>query len=193
MAEDILRFEGLKLGGGSTMGCVKTQKVFSPALGRMVVRCAEYDKGGLSLGAFRIPGVDFGQIKDTLITGGVAVGGAVITGKTVGYLVPLVKIDPASKWMPIIEIGTGIILGVVVSKLTKKPDLGAALAIGPVVVNGLRLVTGILATDKGMGRLGRPPVYTREQLASVIEQGAFPPETMYDREYSQQQVPAFVA
>jgi hypothetical protein len=149
----------------------------------MVVRCKEYDKGGLSLGAFRIPGVDFGQIKDTLITGGVAVGGAVITGKAVAYLVPLVKIDPASKWMPVIEIGTGIALGVVVSKLTKKPDLGAALAIGPVVVNGLRLVTGILATDKGMGRMGRPPVYTREQLAGVIPQEAFPPEGMYDTGY----------
>lgn len=192
--EDILRFEGLKLGGGSTMACKRRKNVYSPALGRMVSRCAEFDKGGFSLGAFRIPGVDFGQIKDTLITGGVAVGGAVITGKAVAYLVPLVKIDPASKWMPLIEIATGIALGVVVSKLTKKPDLGAALAIGPVVVNGLRLVTGILSTKTGIsGYYVRPPVQSREQLASVIEQSGFPPEGMYDREYTEQESPSWAA
>lgn len=184
--EKILRFEGLKLGGGSTMGCERTKMVYSPALGRTVRRCAQFSKGGSMLGAFRIPGVDIGQIKDTLITGGVAVGGAVVTGKAVAYLLPMVKIDPASKWRPVIEIGVGIGLGIVVSKLTKKADLGAAFAIGPVVVNGLRLVSGILATGNGIGRI-QPPVYSREQLASIIEQSGFPPEGMYDTQYSEQE------
>jgi len=191
--EDILRFEGLKL-GGSTMGCKRTKKVFSPALGRMVVRCAEFDKGGFSMGALRIPGVDFGQIKDTLITGGVAVGGAVMTGKVVAYIAPLVKLDPESlkpeevqrskTWLPVFEIATGIGLGILVTKLTKKPDLGAALAIGPVVVNGLKIVSGILATNNGISGLRRAGLPGRQPLGAVIEQQAFPPEGMYDRQYA---------
>lgn len=160
------------------MACKRRKMVWSGALNKMVSRCAAFDTSGL--GAFAIPGVDFGQIKDTLITGGVAVGGAVLAGKTVAYLVPLVKIDPASRWLPVLEIGVGIGWGIAVSKLTKKPDLGAALAIGPVVVNGLRIVSGILATNKGLS--GRPPVYTREQLGVMQEQGAFPPSFMYEEE-----------
>lgn len=160
------------------MGCKRRKMVWSGAMNKMVSRCAAYDtKGGL--GAFAIPGVDFGQIKDTLITGGVAVGGAVLAGKTVAYLVPLVKIDPASRWLPVLEIGIGIGWGIAVSKITKKPDLGAALAIGPVVVNGLRIVSGILAANN-KELSGRPPVSTQEQLGAMQEQGAFPPTFMYD-------------
>jgi len=97
--------------------------------------------------------------------------------------VPLVKIDPASRWLPVLEIGVGIGWGIAVSKLTKKPDLGAALAIGPVVVNGLRIVSGILAKKTELS--GRPPVSTREAqeaLGVMQEQGAFPPSFMYDEE-----------
>lgn len=194
-AEDVLRFEGLNLGGGNTMGCKRKKRVYSAALGREVLRCAEYDKGGLSFGAFRIPGVNIGQIKDTLITGGVAVGGAVVTRKAVTYLAPMVNIDSTSKWMPVIEIGAGIGLGIVVSKLTGKADLGAAFAIGPVVVNGLKLVSGILAIDNGLGRI-RAAQAQAQALGVVQDMAAFPPGDMYDRSYSeaaQQQYPMWAA
>lgn len=185
------------------MGCKRTKMVWSGSLQKMVRRCAAFDtKSGLGFGAFRIPGVDIGQIKDTLITGGVAVGGAVVTGKVVAYIAPFVKLDPESlkpeevkrskTWLPVFEIVTGIGLGIVISKLTKKADLGAAFAIGPVVVNGLKLATGILAPGNGIGRI-RPPVYSREQLASIIEQSGFPPEGMYSTQYSEQEVPGWVA
>lgn len=192
-AEDILRFEGLKL-GGSTMGCIRKKRVYSSALGRDVIRCAEFSKGGLGFGAFRIPGVDIAQIKDTLITGGVAVGGAVVTQKAVGYLAPLVNIDSTSKWLPVFEIGTGIFLGVILSKVTKKADLGAAFAIGPVVVNGLKLVSGLLQPNSGVGRMIAAQAQQAHQLGVVQDMAAFPPEGMYDRSYSeaaQAQYPAW--
>lgn len=188
--ENILRFEGLGIGGGSKMACKRKKAYFSPSLGRDVMRCAEYDKGGLNLGAFSIPGVNINQIKDTFITGGVAVGGAVITGKAVTWLAPMVNIDSTSKWLPAIEIGTGIILGVVIGKVTNKPDLGAAFAIGPVVVNGLKLVTDIMAPENGLGRI----MQRQRQLGVVQDMAAFPPMNMYDKSYSeaaQQQYPAW--
>lgn len=175
--EEILRFEGLKL-GGSTMACKRKKRVYSKALGREVMRCAEFDKGGLGFGKFRIPGVNINQIKDTLITGGVAVGGAILTSKAVNYLAPMVGIDTGSKWMPVIEIGTGIALGVGIGKVMRKPDLGAAFAIGPVVINGLRLASGIISTDVTLGNVPRLP------LGVVQEQAAFPPGYMYDKSYS---------
>ena len=192
--ENILRFEGLGTGGGSTMACIRKKRVFSPSLGRDIMRCAEYEKkGGLNLGAFKIPGVNIGQIKDTLITGGVAVGGAVVTGKAVIWFAPMVNIDSTSKWLPAIEIATGIILGVVLGKVTNKPDLGAAFAIGPVVVNGLKIVTGIMAPGNGLGRMLRQTA-RQPQLGVVQDMSAFPPQNMYDRSYSeagQEQYPAW--
>lgn len=161
------------------MGCKRKKRVYSKALGREVMRCAEYDKGGLGLGKFRIPGVNINQIKDTLITGGVAVGGAILTSKAVNYLAPMVGIDTGSKWMPVIEIGTGIALGVGIGKVMRKPDLGAAFAIGPIVINGLRLASGIISTDISLASIPIPA------LGVVQDQAAFPPDTMYDKSYSE--------
>ena len=198
MPEEILRFEGLKLGGSKMRGdCIRKKRVYSLALGRYVMRCAEYDKGGImGLGAFKIPGIDINQVKDTLITGAVAVGGAVATGKTIAYIGPHLKLDPASKWRPVIEIVTGIALGVLVGKATKKPDLGAALAIGPVVVNGLRLASGIMSTSVPMGQLRSPALSgaRRQALGVIQDKAAFPPQYMYDNAFlsdAQNQVPVW--
>lgn len=193
--EEILRFDGLKL-GGNKMQCIRKKRVYSPALGRYTMRCAEYSKGGINLGAFKIPGIDINQVKDTLITGAVAVGGAVAAGKTVAYIGPMVKLDPASKWRPVIEIATGIALGVVVGKAANKPDLGAALAIGPVVVNGMRLLSGIMSTDTPLAGLRNRALAgrTRQSLGVVQDKAAFPPLYMYDNAFlsdAQNQVPVW--
>ena len=195
--EEILRFDGLKLGGKGKMGCIRRKRVYSPALGRYIMRCAEFSKGGImGLGAFKIPGVNINQVKDTLITGAVAVGGAVATRKTIAYIAPMLKLDPASKWRPVIEIVTGIALGAVVGKATKKPDLGAALAIGPIVVNGLSLVSGIMSTGVPLAGMTRPALAgnRRQTLGVIHDKAAFPPGYMYDNSFlsnAQEQSPAW--
>jgi hypothetical protein len=47
-------------------------------------------------------------------------------------------------------MGTGIVLGLLIAKFTKKVDIGVAFAIGPIVTGTLDLVKSV-ATMSGMG------------------------------------------
>lgn len=163
--------------------CIRKKRVRSAASGKMVKRCAEFSGGSLgTLGALPF---DFGALKGTLLTGAVAVGGAVLAAKGVGYLAPMIKLDPASNWIMLLEITLGVVAGYVVGKYAKQPDLGAAVALGPVVVNGLRLVGMFLspASDRLAGR--RPNVRASQPLGAVVPADTFP-EWMYTSPYQNQ-------
>jgi len=122
------------------------------------MRCASYggSGGGLGGGLMGFGGkfpIDIAQVKDTLITGGVAVGGAVAARKGAAYLIGLYdKVDDPKPWSAgtkvwvtrIIEVGGGLVLGVVVAKYFNQQEYGAALAVGPVVLNGFDIAIDIL-------------------------------------------------
>jgi len=104
----------------------------------------------------------------------------------------MIKVDPGSNWIMALEVIVGLLAGYAVGKYAKQPDLGAAVALGPVVVNGLRLVGMFLAPSGGVsGR--RPNVRASKSLGAVVPGGAFP-EWMYQSPYLNQiseQVPAW--
>lgn len=160
--------------------CIRKKRVFSSRLGRNVLRCAEFSGSG-GLGAMPI---QFDQIKDTLLTGGLAIGGAVVVNKAVAYVAPYINIDPADpkheKWVAALEIITGVGAGWAVGKYGGKPEIGAAIAIGPVVVNGLKLVGWIItpAPTEALAGAGAYPYQQpyRPGLGVPISQEEFPPD-----------------
>ena len=193
---EVLLFEGIprRKGGNISMfgkRCVKTKRVRSAATGKMIKRCAEFSGGSLgSLGALPF---DFEALKGTLLTGAVAVGGAVVVAKGVGYLAPMIKLDPASSWIMVLEVALGLLAGYAVGKYANQPDLGAAVALGPVVVNGLRLVGMFLSPDSMSLAGRRPNVRASQPLGAVVPAGTFP-DWMYQSDYQDQinkQMPAW--
>lgn len=180
---EVLLFEGIpRKGGNNSMfgkRCVRTKRVRS-ASGKMVKRCAEFSGG--SLGALGALPFDLEALKGTLLTGAVAVGGAVLAAKGVGYLAPMIKLDPASKWIMVLEVAVGLLAGYAVGKYAKQPDLGAAVALGPVVVNGLRIVGMFLAPASNSLAGRRPNVRASQPLGAVVPQGTFP-TWMYESPY----------
>ena len=72
------------------------------------------------------------------MTGGIAVGGAILTEEVFKRIAARY---PMEGWKyAVAEIATGLALGIAIGKILKKPKLAAIIAIGPVVVGGLRLL-----------------------------------------------------
>lgn len=142
--------------------------------------------GGLS-GKFPI---DLDQIKDTFITGGVAVGGAVASRKGVAWLIGLYDSEENPKeWSPetkiwvtrILEVAGGIGLGVVVAKYGGKQDIGGAIAVGPVVLNLFDIVTEVLAGDAEVAGWYDPALAGRADpaLAGMVNMQDWIPPGMF--------------
>lgn len=198
---EVLLFEGINgsRGGRSVFGkrCLRTKRVRSSATGKMVTRCAEFSGGSLgSLGALPF---DLEALKGTLLTGAVAVGGAVLAAKAGAWIAPMLKFDPTKtstpKWMMVIEVVIGLVAGYAVGKYAKQPDLGAAVALGPVIVNGLKVAGMFLQPTASSAIAGHYAANARaaEQLGAVVPAGQFP-EWMYQSDYMNQvknQVPAW--
>lgn len=197
---EVLLFEGIQGGGRSVFGkrCLRKKRVRSSATGKMVTRCAEFSGGSLgSLGALPF---DLEALKGTLLTGAVAVGGAVLAAKAGAWIAPMLKFDPTKtstpKWMMVIEVVIGLVAGYAVGKYAKQPDLGAAVALGPVVVNGLKVAGMFLqpaASSAIAGHYADQARAAAERLGAVVPGGQFP-EWMYQSEYMNQiknQVPAW--
>lgn len=205
---EILLFEGLpprRRGGRSVFGksCIRNKRVYSPRLGRNVIRCAEFSGGGTSLGSLGALPISLEQIKSTALTGAVACGGAVVANKAMAYFAPMIKLDPLNpkdqKWIGALEVLTGIGLGYGIGKFARQPDLGAAVAVGPIMFNGLKvlgyLITPPIKKEKEEAVSGYyPPAVPAGDLGVTIPQDQWPPAWMYESPYldqARQQAPAW--
>lgn len=162
--------------------CRRKKRVYSSYFGRNVMRCASYGgSGGAGLMGFggKFP-IDIAQVKDTLITGGVAVGGAVVSRKAAGYLIGFYdKPDDPKPWSAgtklwvtrIVEVGTGLVLGVVVAKYFNQQEYGASLAVGPVVLNGFEIVIDMLE-EMGDGNESTAGMYYDPALGGYVNPAA---------------------
>ena len=188
--EEVLLFSGIPSmrGGSSVLGrrhCTRKKRVYSKANRKYVMRCANFSggKSGKSLGSMGALPFNIEQLKGTLLTGAVAVGGAIVAGKAVAYLAPMIKIVPGSKWIMALEVIVGLLGGYAVARFAKQPDLGAAVALGPVIVNGLRIV-GPLLTPAGAPVAGAP-VRASQPLGVTVPAGQLP-EWMWEDPYLQE-------
>lgn len=104
----------------------------------------------------------FSSIKGVVITGVIAAGGAVTTDRVFAMMQKRFGLEGYQAI--IAKMATGIALGLLVAKILKKPQLGAAFAIGP-IVSGVSDIVNALTTPpgevEGMGYItsGPAPVY----------------------------------
>jgi len=169
---------------GRLRECVEWQEVYSPALGKYVRRCAAYAPkgGGLSgLGQLDIArsfGLDPEVIKNTAINGGFAAGGAWLAQKFTNWLATVGKEEgeePRFKGTlyDVVMILAGIAIGAFVGKAFRRPQIGLAMATGPAVVVGLRVLgqivgetsTAASAATEGLGIITATPTKEFEPAA----------------------------
>lgn len=151
--------------------CVRRKRVYSPVLGRNVLRCAQFSGDGGLFGIFDKFPLPIDQIKSAFVTGGLAVGGAVGARKIISYVAPMLKMDDKPKVVMLLEIAAGVVMAVVVGKYIGKPEFGAALAVGPVVLNGMALLGEFMPELAAPGIAG---------LGVVVDQEGWVPEEMFE-------------
>lgn len=125
--------------------CRSWKNVYSPQTGGMVRRCRSWSTGGLgSLGD--LPGLGqattltgtMKSVQGVLMTGAIAAGGAILTDRVFSMVADKLNLSGYTQYLA--EAATGVALGIVIGKVTKKPKLGAAVAIGPVVLAALKIL-----------------------------------------------------
>jgi len=159
------------MSGARGNACAEWKNVYSEATGGYIRRCARMARSRRrrSLGEIALgnPGTLSGTMRDVkgvLVTGAIAVSGAVITDKVFNLIA---KNWPVTGWKRYLgEAATGIALGILVGKFLKRPRLGAAIAIGPVVVAGLKATAELMnagplspASTAGLGMMSIDPYY----------------------------------
>jgi hypothetical protein len=144
MDDSVLLFHGI---GNSTCGsCAAGRKrMAKKSYGRVPVKRRRRGRGmrGVSsignmrgLGASASMRDTIGAVKGIVMTGAMAGAGAVISNKVWKYIAEAGGLSTTAtpKWVPFANMATGIAIGLIISKLLKKPALGVAFATGAVAV-----------------------------------------------------------
>ena len=122
--------------------------------------CAKY--GGLGFSGMGSVGglgqatglkANLSSVQGVLITGAVAAGGATITEMLFKEIKKYVTLEGYVG--DAAEMAVGIAVGIVIGKYLKKPKIGAAFAIGPIVNVGLRIFGQIMGEGPAVAGLGR--------------------------------------
>jgi len=82
----------------------------------------------------------FSAIKEVVYTGAIAGAGAIATDKVWNMIGGKLSLTNEAKALA--KMATGVALGLVIAKLLKKPKIGTAFAIGPIVVGVVDLLKG---------------------------------------------------
>lgn len=164
MSEQILLMSGINNGGSNKMSC---KIKFDERSGTYVKRCSKKRKksgffGSLGAGGGFFEGV---TIKQIVYTGGLGAAGAIMTNKAWEYLSKYLVTGEGIAQKPIFEAGgmvesfakmsVGALMALLVAKLAKKPNLGIALATGPIVAGLTTLVGDVLSETTGTTGIGR--------------------------------------
>lgn len=149
---------------------------FDPVSGRYVRRATRRRRArkvsGLgALGSFgQATGLKatLASVKGVLITGSIAAAGAIVTDQVYDKIGA--SLNLAGWKRDLAKIATGIALGIIIAKFTKKPKLAAAFAIGPIVVGAMRLFGDIMQSPavSGLGLTAFTPASAYESMYSPL-------------------------
>ncbi len=151
-ATELLLLHGLE-GGSQKMASKRASygaSRYDPATNMYVSRSTGRKRSrrvsGLgSLGAFgqssSLKGM-LGGVKGVLITGSIAAGGAILTDRVFDKVAEKWEIEGWKR--DAAKMAFGIALAILIAKVTKKPKLAAAFAIGPVVAGAMRIFGGLM-------------------------------------------------
>jgi hypothetical protein len=108
------------------------------------------------------------SVKGVLITGAIAAAGAIVTDQLYDKIGASLNLDGWKR--DLAKMATGIALGIIIAKFTKKPKLAAAFAIGPVVAGSMRLFGDIMGTPatSGLGLTAFSPSNVFESMYSPM-------------------------
>ncbi len=140
--------------------CVAFKNVYSPATGGYIRKCKTFSGGGglSGLGQSSSLKASLMDVKDVVITGGIAAAGVLISDKLFDLIAGGMDLEGWERNLA--QAATGIALGIIVGKFLKKPRLAATLAVGPVVFAALRLFGDLMKVGPfapsvaGLGRMG---------------------------------------
>ncbi len=132
-------------------------RTYDPYTGRYVYKSKRKRRSGSTSGLGSLSG--FGQtssikatmssVKGVLITGGIAAGGAIVTQQVFDKIAATWSVEGWKR--DLAQMGTGIALGILIAKLLKKPKIGAAFAIGPVVAGLINIFGDVMSNTAGLG------------------------------------------
>lgn len=136
-----------------------------------------------NLGAGEGMKASFSAVKGVLVTGLIAAGGAVVTRKlfdAYGTKMNLTK-NSIEESLAIGALGIGG--GIIIAKFLKKSELGAAFAIGTVVLAGMNIIGNVLNPTAGLGYIQvDQPGFQRGKMAAIgatrVEAEGFHPQVM---------------
>lgn len=175
MIDELLLFHGAKRTGGKKMAtgrCASYKTVWDPDEMSYRKKCRRKKSSGL--GGFGAVGfqkglkASFASVKDVFLTGGIAAGGAIVTDRLFDIVQEKVKLEGYQA--SVAKAATGVALGLVIGKLFRKPRIGAAFAIGPIVLVALEIIHEITGETAGLGlmTMSRPPVYNPESMYADV-------------------------
>lgn len=94
------------------------------------------------------------QLKPTIMTGALAAAGAWISRSVGSKVGAMVNVQPGSMTNNLLTAAVGVVLGTVVGKVLKKPEIGTALGVGAVAISALNLIGTVTPQQTaGMGVL----------------------------------------
>ena len=108
-----------------------------------------------------------GGVKGVLITGTIAAGGAVLTNQVFDKVAGSWNIDGWKR--DAAKIGFGLALAILIAKVTKKPKLAAAFAIGPVVAGAMKIFGDVMGDGTaGLGLTSFSPSNAFDSMYSPL-------------------------
>lgn len=151
-ANELMLLHGLGGGTGMATRSKGFTSYWDPVSGRYVRRAAgrrrsKTVRGLGTLGSFgQATGLKgtLASIKGVLITGTIAAAGAIVTDQVYDKIAASLNLDGWKR--DLAKMATGIALGILIAKITKKPKLAAAFAIGPVVAGAMRLFGDVMSS-----------------------------------------------
>lgn len=124
----------------------------------------------------------FSAVKSVLVTGLIAAGGAVVTRKLFDAYGAKMNLSKNSVEESLAIGAVGIGGGIIISKFLKKPELGAAFAIGTVVLAGMNIIGNVLNPTSGLGyiQVDRPGFQPGQMAlgAQRIQEEGFQPQVI---------------
>lgn len=169
--------------GGSQM---PYNKRYNKATRRYAKRRSSRPKFMLgSMGAGEGLKASFAAVKGVLITGLIAAGGAVVTRKIFDAYGAKVNLTKGSTEESLAIGAVGIAGGIMIAKFFKKPDIGAAFAIGTLVLAGINILGTVLGTPAtaGLGYIvAERPGFQSAKMAALaasrVEEPGFHPQVV---------------
>ena len=176
MDDSVLLFHGI---GNSTCGsCASGRKRMARKYGRVPVKRRRRGRGmrGVgSIGNMRGLGASasvketLGAVKSIVFTGAMAGAGAVLSGKVWKIIAKQTSVTVTGDMLALANMATGIALGLVISKVLKKPALGVAFATGAVAIGVKDILLRLVPDLAGIPQIRQSGEFQRAIAASNFQ------------------------